>query len=246
MASFRGAVAPGVIGFVLAFVLVGCQSLATYSTTTPATLNMTDEELRAVQFYLSAPFTLIVEETRTSSQILDDNAVLNDREQYRHNLVFKRGTPVVAVEVRRTHVQVQAAPDITLTFRPDSLLGTSLPALIAQRDTLAQAIADGSLPLSADTLTAHIDSLLTVEVPFLLTEFNGQPLAHDSTVVYAERTYTVKFGYYDRARSFVERNPPRLNFERVLVETSTNDLETVPGMTVGTVSSDARSTGSDR
>lgn len=222
----------GTLFLCVVLAVAGCSNLTHYTTSTPYELNLPADALLQVQYYLADPLTLEFLETRSTSFIIEGNRVRNDRERYEKNVYLPTKTPMVAETITEGMIQVRVARDLTLTFRPDSVLGFSLDSTLTALDSLAILIEAGDLPPEADTLLVYPPDSILQDVPFHLTEINDTPVYRDSTIFFRDSEFTVRYGRYTRGRQFISGPAPRLQFVRKLNKIRTRDVEVIQGAIV--------------
>lgn len=99
-------------------VLAGCFRKAYFDSSTIETYGLTDNDLKAIQYFTTTPFILEYENISTDSVITRTNRVQNERERFTNLIVSREETPGRAVQVGAEEIVIDVAHGLHLGFRP--------------------------------------------------------------------------------------------------------------------------------
>jgi len=101
-------------------VFFGCSSLKTFTTNTQPEYSFSEEQLMDIQYFISSPVTLQLQEKKKKSKITKDNEVNSKKVYYREDLIIDEETPGIAEILQENKITVKFSDDIALGFVPDS------------------------------------------------------------------------------------------------------------------------------
>jgi hypothetical protein len=101
-------------------VFFSCSSLKTFTTNTQPEYSFTQEQLLDIQYFISSPVTLQLQEKKRKSKITKDNEVNSKKVYYREDLIIDEETPGIAEILQGNKITVKFSDDIALGFTPDT------------------------------------------------------------------------------------------------------------------------------
>ena len=98
--------------------VMGCSSMKLFTSETQPKYSFTDDQLMAIQYFISSPVTLQLQEKRIKSKVTKDNQVDSKKVHYRKDLIIDEETPGIASKLEEGLITINFADDIALGFSP--------------------------------------------------------------------------------------------------------------------------------
>ncbi len=102
--------------------LLGCSNMYTFISETPKIHDLTEEELKLVQFYISTPVSLVLEEDNSKSVVTSDKKIGMEKEVYEKDILIDKNTPGILKDFSEdsSEIIIRFADDIEIGFKPES------------------------------------------------------------------------------------------------------------------------------
>lgn len=106
--------------FITAILLTGCSQIKFFERNTQLAYNLSNEEVKNIQYYISSGIMLRHKEVEAHSKVTGSNKIKKDEDVYQKNVIIFSNTPGIATDVQQDIIYVQFSDDITLAFKPES------------------------------------------------------------------------------------------------------------------------------
>jgi hypothetical protein len=106
--------------FLTAILFTGCGQIKFFERNTQLAYNLSNEDVKNIQYYISSGIMLRHKEVEASSKVTGSNKIKKDEDVYQKNVIIFSNTPGIATDVQQDIIYVQFSDDIILTFKPES------------------------------------------------------------------------------------------------------------------------------